>query len=118
MNAADRYASLEEALRRFCEDRDWDQFHSPKNLSMALAAEAGELLEHFLWRTEDESRNLAPEERQPVAEEMADVLLYLLRLSAKLEIDLLEAAERKLEVNARKYPVDKSKGRSTKYSKL
>jgi len=114
-------SSLEELrvrLAAFAAERDWEQFHSPKNLAMALAAESGELLEHFQWLTEDES--MAPPEatRDEVALEIADVLLFLVRLADRLGIDPLEAAARKLELNARKYPVDKSRGRATKYDRL
>jgi len=113
--------SLEELRTRlaaFAAERDWQQFHSPKNLAMALAAEAGELLEHFQWLTEDESGALPEAARTEVALEIADVLLFLVRLADRLGIDPLDAAARKLELNARKYPVDKSRGRATKYDRL
>jgi dCTP diphosphatase len=116
-----KVGSLEELrlrLAAFAAERDWEQFHSPKNLAMALAAEAGELLEHFQWLTEDESRALPEATRAEVALEIADVLLFLVRLADRLGIDPLEAATRKLELNARKYPVDKSRGRATKYDRL
>lgn len=115
---ADSVEAIREALRRFVDERDWDQFHSPKNLAVALAVEAAELLEPFQWKTEEESASLAPQEREAIAEEVADVFLYLLRLSDKLGIDLLEASRRKLALNAAKYPVEKSRGRSTKYTEL
>lgn len=107
---------LTTALQTFAKDRDWDQFHSPKNLSMALAGEVGELIEHFQWKTEPDSYNLDPEERAKVEEEIADVLLYLLRLSDKLDIDLLAVAEAKLQKNAEKYPADRVRGSSKKYN--
>lgn len=110
--------SLQAALREFAAERDWDQFHSPKNLATALAVEAAEILEHFQWLTEDQSRDLPGDKQDEVAEELADVLLYLVRLSDKLGIDLISAANRKLEKNAAKYPVEKSRGRSTKYTEL
>jgi len=116
-----RIGTLEELRARlaaFAAERDWDQFHSPKNLSMALAAEAGELLEHFQWLSEAQSENLAQATRDEVALEIADVLLFLVRLADRLGIDPLEAAARKLELNARKYPVEKSRGRATKYDRL
>jgi len=116
-----RIATLEELRERlaaFAAERDWEQFHSPKNLSMALAAEAGELLEHFQWLSEAQSENLPQPARDEVALEIADVLLFLLRLADRLGIDPLEAAARKLELNARKYPVEKSRGRATKYDRL
>ena len=109
---------LRERLAAFAEQRDWDQFHNPKNLAMALAGEAGELLEHFQWLTFDEAANLPPATREEVALECADVLLFLLRLADKLDIDLVAAAEKKLKLNALKYPVEKSRGKATKYDKL
>ncbi|MEO8753602.1 MAG: nucleotide pyrophosphohydrolase [Casimicrobiaceae bacterium] len=110
--------SLREQLRDFAAAREWDQFHSPKNLAMALAVEAGELLETFQWLTDEQSRNLAPEALAAASDEVADVLLYLLRLSDKLAIDPIAAANRKLLANARKYPADKARGNSKKYSEL
>ncbi|MCR6477470.1 nucleotide pyrophosphohydrolase [Variovorax sp. ZS18.2.2] len=91
-------------LRDFAEARDWEQFHSPKNLASALSVEAAELLEHFQWLTEAQSRSLDPEKRAEVGAEMADVFLYLLQLADKLGIDLIDAAQRKMVVNAQKYP--------------
>jgi dCTP diphosphatase len=111
-------AQLRDALRQFAEERDWDQFHSPKNLASALAVEAAELLERFQWLTEDESRKLPPAELAKVREEMADVLNYLVRLADKLDVDLLDAARDKIKVNAAKYPVDKARGSARKYSEL
>lgn len=116
-----RPASLEalrDALRRFAADRDWDQFHSPKNLAMALSVEVAELLEHFQWISEAGSAALTPDQNSKVREEAADVLLYLVRLADKLNIDLLLAATEKIEVNREKYPVDKARGSSNKYTKL
>jgi len=103
-------------LRQFAKDRDWDQFHSPKNLSMALSVEASELLEHFQWLTEEQSAELEGKKRNEVAEEMADVFLYLLRMADKLDIDLLEEANKKIVKNAEKYPAEKVKGSSKKYT--
>jgi NTP pyrophosphatase (non-canonical NTP hydrolase) len=93
------------ALRDFAQARNWGQFHSPKNLASALSVEAAELLEHFQWLTEAQSRSLPAEKRAEVGAEMADVLLYLLQLADKLDIDLVDAARRKMVVNAQKYPV-------------
>jgi len=107
---------LRDALRKFADERDWDQYHSPKNLASALSVEAAELLERFQWLTEDQSRNLPPEELEKVREEMADVLNYLVRLADKLDVNLLEAARAKIEINAKKYPVDKARGSAKKYS--
>lgn len=115
MNSLD---NLKLALRKFAEERDWDQFHSPKNLSMALAGEAGELLEQFQWLTEDQSKNLSEEKRLGVADEIADIQLYLLRLADKLELDILAECTRKLAINAEKYPIAKAKGKSDKYTNL
>lgn len=109
---------LRERVAAFAAERDWDQFHNPKNLAMALAGEAGELLEHFQWLTFDEAANLPRSTRDEVALECADVLLFLLRLADKLDIDLVAAAEKKLELNALKYPIEKSRGNATKYDKL
>ena len=109
---------LRDALRQFAAERDWDQFHSPKNLASALAVEAAELLERFQWLTEDQSRRLPPEELAKVRDEMADVLNYLVRLADKLDVNLLEAARDKIEVNAQKYPVEKSRSSAKKYSEL
>lgn len=108
--------TLTQQLRQFAKDRDWEQFHSPKNLAMALSVEASELLEHFQWLTEDQSSNLNPEKHDKVTEEVADVFLYLLRMSDQLGINLLDAATKKVVKNAEKYPVEKVKGSSRKYS--
>jgi len=102
-------------LAEFARERDWDQFHAPKNLAMALAGEVGELLEHFQWLSEQESANLPAEVKEAVALEMADVLLYLVRLADKLNIDLGAAAVRKIGLNAIKYPVEQFRGSSRKY---
>ena len=114
----DRLEALRERLRAFVAERDWDQFHTPKNLAMALVAEAGELVEHFQWLTPEQSERLAPEARAEVALEIADVLLFLLRLCDRLDIDPVQAAQRKLVLNAQKYPVHKARGRAAKYDKL
>ncbi len=114
----DSIRHLSDRLAAFAQERDWDQFHNPKNLAMAVAGEAGELVEHFQWLTPEQAANLSAATREEVALEAADVLLFLLRLCDKLDIDLAAAAERKLELNAKKYPVHKSRGRATKYDKL
>ncbi|MBY0575309.1 MAG: nucleotide pyrophosphohydrolase [Gallionellaceae bacterium] len=106
---------LRDKLRAFAEARDWEQFHSPKNLSMALMVEAAELMEHFQWLTEAQSAELPAEDKQAVGEELADILLYLVRLSDKLGVDLREAALHKLEKNALKYPADQVRGSAKKY---
>ena len=105
-------------MREFAAARDWDQFHSPKNLAMALSVESAELLEIFQWLTEAQSRGLAPEAHAAASDEIADVLLYLIRLSDALGIDPIAAANRKLVANAEKSPVDKARGNSRKYTEL
>ena len=110
--------ALIEDLRRFAQARDWAPFHSPKNLSMALAAEAGELLENFQWLTEAQSRTLDAAKLEAVRSEVADVLLYLLQLSDALGIDPLEAARRKLAFNEQRYPVALSRGNARKHDEL
>jgi dCTP diphosphatase len=114
----DQLRILRDKLRQFAEERDWNQFHSPKNLAMALSVEAAELMEHFQWISEAESQALPIEKREKVREEVADVFLYLIRLADKLEIDLSAAAVEKIEVNASKYPVQKVRGNSKKYTDL
>lgn len=101
---------LRDALRHFAQERDWDRFHSPKNLAMALNVEAGELLEHFQWLGEEQSRRVDAETKQALAHEMSDVLLYLVQLADKLDVDLLAAASAKMQLNAVKYPIEKQKG--------
>ena len=107
---------LRDKLRAFAEARDWDQFHSPKNLSMALMVEVAELMEHFQWLSEAQSANIGGKVKPAVAEELADILLYLVRLADKLDVDLLEAALHKLEKNAAKYPAEQVRGSAKKYS--
>ena len=114
----DSLETLRARLAEFAAERDWDPFHNPKNLAMALAGEAGELVEHFQWLTFEQAANLPPETRAEVALEAADVLLFLLRLCDKLDIDLAAACEKKLALNAKKYPVNKVRGKATKYNKL
>jgi dCTP diphosphatase len=107
---------LQERLREFAEQRDWKQFHSPKNLSMALIVEAGELAEHFQWLTQEESFNLSTEKLEAVGEELADIFVYLVRLADQLDIDLSQAVERKIGLNELKYPADKVRGSAKKYN--
>ena len=109
---------LRDELRKFAAERDWDQFHSPKNLAMALAGEAGELLEVFQWLTEEQSRALDEKAHIQASAEIADVLLYLVRLADRLGVDPLAAAQRKLVENERKYPADKARGNAKKYTEL
>ena len=114
------FGALEESVRRFRDDRDWRKFHTPKDLAASIAIEAAELLEHFQWRTDEETRaDLADAaKRDAVAREMADVLILLLSAADVLGVDLHAATLAKIEENARKYPVAKSRGRSTKYDRL
>lgn len=104
------------ALRKFAQQRDWEQFHSPKNLSMALSVEASELLEHFQWMSEQGSYALADAKHQLVSHEVADIFIYLLRICDQLNIDLLEVTKQKMTINEQKYPIDKVKGSSKKYT--
>ncbi|MES2939220.1 MAG: nucleotide pyrophosphohydrolase [Pseudomonadota bacterium] len=115
---ADTLQLLAQQLRDFAAARDWQQFHSPKNLASALIVEAGELLEHFQWATEEESRSLPAGKREAVAEEMADVLLYLVQLASALEVDLGEAALTKIRKNAERYPEHLARGTSRKHDEL
>jgi NTP pyrophosphatase (non-canonical NTP hydrolase) len=116
VNPQDSLIELKHAMRQFTEERDWDQFHSPKNLSMALAGETGELLDCFRWLTEEASYQLNDRQAQAVKEELADVLLLTVRLADKLNIDLLSAAKDKITKNEKNYPVDKVKGSAKKYN--
>jgi len=109
---------LASSLERFAAERDWGRFHSPKNLASALVVETGELLEHFQWLTEEQSRNLPEASKSAVAAEVADVLLYLIQLCTALGIDPIAAAHDKLRVNGERYPVDRSRGTSKKYDQL
>ena len=108
--------SLRDRLREFAKERDWDQYHTPKNLSMALIAEAAELVEHFQWVEGDQSHLLEDKTRQSVEEELADILIYLVRISDKLGVNLLDAAERKIAINEMKYPAELVRGSAKKYT--
>lgn len=103
-------------LRKFVDARDWQQFNSPKNLSMALIAEAGELVEHFQWLTEEQSKQLDKDQTKAVSHELADIFIYLLRLADELNIDLIKVTNEKMLINNKKYPADKVKGSSKKYT--
>lgn len=113
-------AGIKEHVLAFAQERDWEQFHSPKNLSMALAAEAGELMEHFLWSTPDASREIAcvPAKRAKIEEELADVVIYAMEFANITGIDVSQAIWKKMKSNALKYPVEKARGRSEKYTDL
>ncbi len=115
-----RISELKERVLAFVHERDWEQFHSPKNLSMALAAETAELMEHFLWATPEESKSVAkdPAKRAKIAEELADVVIYALEFANSTGLDVAASIESKIAANARKYPVEKARGRSAKYTEL
>ena len=115
---ADSLAELQSAIDAFIAERDWAQFHAPKNLAMGVAIEAAEIMEHFLWCSPEESFALEPAKRAQVANEIGDVLIYLIELGHALDIDIIAAARAKLELNRDKYPVEKAKGRATKYVDL
>lgn len=113
-------AELKSRVLAFVRDRDWEQFHSPKNLSMAMAAETGELMEHFLWATNESSRAIAadPAKRAKIADELADVVIYAIEFANMTGLDISAAIEAKMAANAKKYPVEKARGRSDKYTEL
>ena len=113
-------AELKNRVLAFARERDWEQFHAPKNLSMALAAEAGELMEHFLWTTPEQSRTVAtdPVKRAKIAEELADVVIYALEFANITGLDVAAAIEAKMTANALKYPIEKARGRADKYDEL
>jgi NTP pyrophosphatase (non-canonical NTP hydrolase) len=106
----DSLDNLNTRLKAFAQTRNWEQFHSPKNLAMAMIAECAELVEHFQWLTQEQSMNLPEEKREEVAMEMADILIYLIRTAERLDIDLIAAAERKIVINESRYPADQVYG--------
>ena len=112
----DSLANLKVKINAFVAERDWAQFHTPKNLAMAMILEASELVEQFQWDTPTESQQLSPEKREAVAHELADTFVYLLRIAEVLQIDLIDAANKKIALNAVKYPVEKAKGSNAKYT--
>ncbi len=114
---ADSIDALRARVNNFVEERDWAQFHSPKNLAMAMIVEAAEVVEHFQWMTEQDSRQLDAETKEKVGQELADTFVYLMRIAEVCGIDLITAANAKIDLNARKYPVDKCKGSNDKYTK-
>lgn len=113
---ADSLQALRTRINHFVAERDWSQFHTPKNLAMAMIVEAAELVEQFQWDTPQQSQQLTPEKREAVSHELADTFVYLLRIAEILEIDLIEAANQKIDLNAKKYPVDKARGSNAKYT--
>ena len=106
----DSLDDLNRRLLAFARERDWEQFHSPKNLSMALAGEVGELLEHFQWLSEAQSATLPDDKKEQVAFEMADILIFLIRLAERLDVDLIETAYRKIALNEDRYPAERVRG--------
>ena len=114
---ADSLDELRARINAFVEERDWAQFHTPKNLAMAMIVEAAELVEQFQWDTPQDSQNLTPEKCEAVSHELADTFVYLLRIAEVLNIDLIDAANKKIALNALKYPVDKARGSNAKYTK-
>ena len=119
-DASTSLAQLKRRVLKFSRERDWEQFHAPKNLTMALAAEAAELMEHFLWSTPQASHEIARDKvkRAKIAEELADVVIYALEFANVTGLDLAAAIEAKMAANAKKYPVAKAKGRAEKYNEL
>ena len=109
---------IRQRLLNFRDLRDWNQFHDPKNLAEAISIEAGELLEHFLWKTVEDSKNLPAEDLSKVGQEIADIFIFLVYLSTELQIDLLESVKDKIQLNDKKYPTEKSRGTSKKYQNL
>lgn len=112
----DKMQELAEIIRKFVSERDWEQFHSPKNLSMALSAETAEIMEIFQWMTEEQSFKLEDKKLEHLKQEIGDVMIYLLNLSAKFNIDPVQAAMNKMEINRVKYPMEKVRGSSKKYN--
>ena len=110
------FNALRDRLKAFARVRDWEQFHSPKNLAMALTVEAAELLEHFQWLTLEQSESLADDKRREVELEMADIFIYLVRLCERLDVDLLKVVNEKIKLNEEQYPVNKVRGSAKKYS--
>lgn len=111
-------SELQTMIRKFCDERDWDQFHNPKDLSISLALEAAEVLEHFQWKNKDEMEIHSVNNKDAIAEELADVLYWVLLLSNKLDVDLVSSFQDKMLKNEQKYPVDKAKGSHKKYTEL
>lgn len=115
---ADSLEQLRQQLAAFAQERDWEQFHSPKNLSMALIAEAAELVEHFQWLSEEQSCQLPPEKLEEVRMELADIQIFLIRIADRLGVDLVQAAQEKTRINVKRFPVEKVKGRAVRGSEV
>jgi dCTP diphosphatase len=114
--SAEALRLLQKRLAKFASERDWEQFHSPKNLAMALSVEAAELVEEFQWLTEEQSRNLDADRRARVRLELADVFIYLVRIADQLGVELLSAAEEKMTINEQRYPAARVRGDARKYT--
>ncbi|MDZ7821880.1 MAG: nucleotide pyrophosphohydrolase [Candidatus Marinimicrobia bacterium] len=110
--------NISEKLKKFTHERDWEQFHSPKNLAMALSVEVSEIIEELQWLTEEQSSNLSKDKTEKIRQEIADVFIYLIMLADKYDIDLINAAEDKIMINEKNYPVKRSKGNAKKYTEL
>lgn len=113
---SDSLEQLRNRINQFVEEREWAQYHSPKNLAMAMIVEAAEVVEHFQWMSEQESRNLDAATKEQVGQELSDTFVYLLRIAEVCGIDLIEAANKKIDLNAKKYPVEQCKGSNAKYT--
>ena len=113
---SDSLDNLRVRINTFVQERDWEQFHSPKNLAMAMIVEAAELVEHFQWSTTEESYQLSAEKREQVSHELADTFVYLLRIAEVAGVDLIAATNAKIDLNAKKYPVEKVRGSNAKYT--
>ncbi len=111
---------LQTKVRMFCEERDWDQYHGPKDLAIGVVTEASELLEHFRFQSDEQAQALLanPQSKEEIEDELADVLFFLLRFSQRFDVDITQALFRKIEKSEQKYPVEKAKGKNTKYTKL
>jgi NTP pyrophosphatase (non-canonical NTP hydrolase) len=109
---------LQIKIRKFCDDRDWDQFHNPKDLAISLSLEAAEVMEHFQWKNDDEMKKHSLDKKVEVGEELADVFYWVLLLANKLDINLVEAFDEKMKKNKTKYPIEKAKGSYKKYTEL
>lgn len=118
MNDMNGFEETKRRLREFCAVRDWDQFHSPKNLSMALIVEAAELVEHFQWLSEEQSAALPADKLESVTQELADIQIFLIRLADKLGVDLDAAVAAKMRINEQKYPPEKARGNARKYTEF
>ncbi len=111
-------ADLQKTIRKFCDDRNWDQFHNPKDLSISLSLEASEVLEHFQWKNDEEMKKHSIDKKDDVGEELADVLYWVLLIANKLDIDLVSSFQKKMDKNEAKYPIEKSIGSHKKYTEL